>query len=335
MGKPSKCPFCGQPLIDETAVRHLHRRQVRFEADLRQHLEKEAEAAAKEKLKVARAKMEERVRAEFERKHSAREKKLGRTVEELRQHNTELERRVEAINAPERGELHEADIFNRLVEAFPEDETERNGIGGDIVEVVRYSNKHDLEPAGTILYECKNTLRWNNSFLDQIKKDGKAHRTHFLLLVTRALPRGEKGMCVRDGVLVADADHAVHVARILRQMVIETHRAGLSGKDRAGKTARLYDYLTGDEFREEFASVVAASEKLNGMLEKERSAHERLWAKRKQAYDELGRNSLAIDEAIRFIVEAAPAQNGRPRRPTKLRRSVASARRRSGHPTNA
>lgn len=354
MPEPSACPFCGQPLVNQTAVKHLHRSEEKYQAELRGRLTEEANAAAEEKVekaheaasarasaKVAKAekllekeqekvaklksrsadelsRLKEKIRDEVEKKQSARERRLEKTVERLGQQNEELERRVDGLNAPDRGDMNEADIFNRLVEAFPEDEITRTGKGGDIVEIVRYSNSHELEQAGVILYECKDTLKWSNGFISQIKADGHAHQTPYLLLVSRTLPRGEKGTSVRDEVVIADPAHALPMARILRRMAIEAHCAGLAGQDHAGKTACLYEYLHGDEFREELAAMVESSSKLAEMLHKERQAHERAWTKRQQAYDELGRNSLAIEETIRGIIESegpakAPRHRQRPR----------------------
>ena len=41
---PSKCPFCGQPLVDETAVAHLRHAQEAFEAELRASVRADAKA---------------------------------------------------------------------------------------------------------------------------------------------------------------------------------------------------------------------------------------------------------------------------------------------------
>jgi hypothetical protein len=65
-------------------------------------------------------------------------------------------------------------------------------------------------------------------------------------------------MFVRDDVAVVGPEHVVYLAHVLRQMVIEAHRAGLAGRGKAAKTARLYEYLASDDFREHFGAVVEA-----------------------------------------------------------------------------
>ena len=72
---------------------------------------------------------------------------------------------------------------------------------------------------------------------------------------------------MRDDVVIADPAHVRHLAWIVRRAVIETHRAELAGQDRAGKTARLYEYLRSDEFRGQLSAVVRAGTQLTEMLQ--------------------------------------------------------------------
>ena len=324
MPSAERCPYCNQPLVSGQAVKHLHE----AEEKLRRQLAKEADAAAAKKIQKACEAAEERVRREAERERSKRERGLQRTIDLLQKHNEDLERRVDGLNAPDRGDLNEEAIAKDLSNAFPDDEITRKGKGGDIVHAVRYPVDGRLESAGKILYECKDTKRWSNSFISQVKADGKALHTPYLLLVSRALPGKEKGTCVTDDVIVADPAHARHLARILRRMVIETHRAELAGQDGVRKTARLYEYLRGAEFRGELGAVVQAGRRLADMLEGERRDHERAWTRRQNAYDELTHNSVAIEEAIRAIIESdAPERRAHTRNGRRSSNSTRSSRR--------
>ena len=273
-------------------------------ADLRKHSE-DLEQRSQEELAAA----EKQIRDEEAHERSKHEQGLQLTIDVLQRQNRDLERRLDGLSAPDRGAINEADIARDLTEAFPDDEITRTGKCGDIVQVVRYRTDQRLEQAGVILYECKDTKNWSNGFITQVKADGRTLHTPYLLLVSKTLPGKEKGTCVSDDVIVADPPHARHLARILRRMVIETHRAELAGQDRAAKTARLYEYLRGDEFREQLAAVVAAGNKLTDMLQAERKDHERGWNKRQQAYDELVHDSVAIEETIQGIIESAAPQN--------------------------
>ncbi len=324
MGEMERCPFCGQPLCTEAAVEHLHQRQAEFESSLRA----EAGAAARatltkerQALNAEKAALAVQVRKDVEREQAVRERQLERTVNALEQtvrklndENTKLQRRVRGGNSADIGEFGEAEIFDRLRERFSEDVVRRLHECGDILQEVRSGDAADHESAGEILYECKNTARWSNSYLDQIRTDGKTRRTPYLILVSRAFPRGKTGIFITDGVVVVDSEHAVHIAEVVRQMVVETHRAKLTTRDQATKTARLYEYLSTDAFRQPFGEIVETGTRLSELLQKERQTHERAWARREQLYGTLQRRSTEIDESIRTIIEAEPPDGvGEPR----------------------
>ena len=365
MAEVSKCPYCNQPLVSDTARKHLRReeeklrRQLQAEAraDAKKQIEKVREATEKKvraelegqqskheralertiqglqkqntnldrKLEQAGKAIEKKVRAELEGQQSKHERALEGTIHGLQKQNTDLERKLEKLSAPERGELNEADIAEQLEHAFPDDEIERTGKGGgDIVQTVRCRSGNGLETAGVILYECKDAKQWGNRFITQIKAGGRKLHTPYLLLVSQAMPAKEADVCVRDDVVITDPEHVRHLSRILRQMVMETHRAELAGLDRNQKTELLYEYLRGEVFRGELASLIEVGTKLTEMLQTERSAHERDWNKRQQTYDELLHNSVAIDQSIRGIIESKSAASRRaPRR--RARSSPAGA----------
>ena len=361
MAEVTKCPYCNQPLVSATARKHLEREEKkllrRLQADARADAEKQIEQAreatekkvraeledvqskherALERLRRSQAKAlsdaekqieqakeatEEKVRAELEGQRSKHERALEATIEGLQKDNAKLLRKVEKVNAPERGRINEEDIAEQLEHAFPDDEIKLTGSkGGDILQVVRYPTDKGLETAGVILYECKDQQQWGSRFISQIKADGLKRHTPYLLLVSRAMPAKEADVCVRDDVVITDPEHVRHLARILRQVVLETHRAALAGKNRDHKKALLYDYLRGEAFRGELTLLIEAGSKLSEMLQTERRTHERDWNSRQQAYDELLHNSVAIDQSIRNIIEtdgAAPTTRRKPRRKSR------------------
>jgi hypothetical protein len=228
---------------------------------------------------------------------------------------TELQQRqIEHLTADERGEMNEEELVSRLHVAFPEDKIERLGrgrAGSDILHEVRFTVGGKTEVAGLVLYECKDTLQWNTSFLAQAKKARATHHTPHIVIVSRAFPRGEKVLCVRDGVPIVAPARLVDLARVLRGMVIELHRAGLTTESQTAKTQELYQYLSGGEFRQAFDVIIDASTELNDLLTKERTAHEHTWAKRQQVYNELGSNADAIDGRLRAIIERSNGRKGK------------------------
>jgi hypothetical protein len=116
---------------------------------------------------------------------------------------------------------------------------------------------------------------------------------------------------VREDVPIVAPARLVDLARVLRGMVIELHRAGLTKESQATKTQELYQYLSGTEFRQTFKTVLDASKELSELLNKERGAHERTWAKRQQIYNEVGGKAAAIDGRVRAIIERSGGEQGK------------------------
>lgn len=251
-------------------------------------------------------------------------KQKDRLISSLKDENEVQQRRIEHLTADERGEMNEEELVARLQAAFPDDRIERLGrgrAGSDILHTIRYPLDGGFETAGLVVYECKDTLQWVNSFVDQAKKARLTHKTPHVVIVSRAFPRAEKILCVRDGVPIVAPARIVDLARVLRGMVIELHRAGLSKESQAAKTQELYEYLAGDEFRQAFGVIVDAAKELGDLLGKERTAHERTWAKRQQIYNELGGKSAAIDGRLRAIIERS--SSGRKAKVVSLKRTAA------------
>ena len=356
------CPYCGQPLLDQDAVRHLHESEQEFEEKLETAARTRASALAKnliEKREAKHARVLERAQAQLEtldeqlakdkERHAANLRDLRVKVRaeakneavgeaeakvraQMRQKDQALkrfqeqievqQRQIEHMTAGERGELNEEHLLLELRAAFPEDKIERLGrgrAGGDLLHEVRAASGSRLEKAGLIVYECKDTQTWSNGFLKQARKEGETHKTPYLVIISRAFPRNQKTLFVKDGVAVVDPARAVDLARIMRRMVEEVHRASLTGEGQAAKSVELCEYLGSSDFRRTFDAVSGSSDVLNELLSKERKSHEQTWAKRQAIYNEIGSKTAAIDAHIRTIIEKeAPSKGGKV---VKLRRA--------------
>jgi hypothetical protein len=283
----------------------------------------QTEALAKQKkthleeLRKVRTTLRTEISAEAEKAAAAKVqrdlRKKDKLIGDLKEQNDAQQRRIEHLTSDERGEMNEEELVSRLHVAFPDDRIERLGrgrAGSDILHEVRFMVGDKTEVAGLVVYECKDTLQWNNGFVEQAKKARVSHDTPHVVIVSRAFPRSEKDLCVRDDVPIVAPPCLVPLAHVLREMVIDLHRAGLTTESQAAKTQELYQYLSGNEFRQAFAVIVDASTELRELLGKERTAHERTWSKRQQVYNELGGNAAAIDGRLRAIIERSNGKKG-------------------------
>lgn len=354
MASPNVCPFCGQPLVDRAAVEHLRHEQQKFERRLRQEAEKElstrlrpkltgeirakldgtykntirqlrgqnvemrrrAERAEKEAAARLRPKLTAEIRGKLDETYSRRYRAKDKTIERLQEQVEEMNRRMEQMDAGDRGELSEEDLLQSLQQAFQRqgDDIRRVGrgkAGADIIHKVIDKAGTEAVAAGTIIYESKDRLKWQEAFVAQARKAREEYGTPHVVVVSQAFPRKEKELTWRDGVPVVHPAHAVPLAHVIRKFIVEMHRAGLSGQDVARKTEELYAYIRSEKFRRNLSDIIDVSGKLGQTLETEKRQHRKLWMRREQAYASLEEKGGEIDEAIRAIVERAAAEGGR------------------------
>jgi hypothetical protein len=313
------CPYCGQRLATRAAVEHLRREERR------RH-----EQARKDAMNLLRT--DPSIRRELERKWRVRHRThddrrledlttelrdskdqlrvYARENRQLRRQSDQMSRRLERLDPSERGELSQDDLLQSLRRAFPSDNiypVERGKAGTDIVHEIRDKMNGESAEAGRIIYESKDTQDWSERFIAQAKEDYELYQTRHAIVVSRVLPKDEKGFCVRDGVPVVHPANAVDLARLIRGFVVDVRRAGLSREDVDHKTEELYAYISGSEFQRRISGIVDKSGKLRDLLRKERQNHARIWTKRQQMYDDLGTLATEIDEAVRGIIEQKAA----------------------------
>ena len=345
-GKGEVCPYCGQPLLNQTAVHQLHASEQKREHELQTAAERLAKKLADDRAtelerkhtkELAKVKAQLETRAdelsELKAKHrqelksreiklradaettaarKAREDvrtELGKKDRLLKRFEKQIavqERQIQDLTADERGDFNEEQLLLGLRAAFPDDTIERVGhgrAGGDIVHEVRVRSESGLESAGRIVYECKDTQNWSDSFIKQARKEGETHDTPYLVIISRAFPSEQKTLFVKDGVAVVDPARSVDLARIMRRMVVEVHRAELTADGQEAKGAELCAYLGSAEFRRTFDTVAGSGDELAGLLAKERTWHEHSWARRQSIYTEIGSKTAAIDARIQTIVQ--------------------------------
>ena len=230
--------------------------------------------------------------------------KLESEQERLRLHKQveDLNRRLEKKTAEELGRVPEEELEKLLREQFSDDRILHVGpgkAGGDLVQTVIASG----EEAGKVVYEVKNTLHWNNDFIEQAKKHRTTYNTPYVILVTRAFPAGEKDFSERDGILIVSSDKAAIVARILRQAIVDIHREKAAGSEVHSKASELYEYLRSPEFQEQLRAIFECIEELRRLQSQEQRFHTKHWDNQEKEHRELLTHTSGIEGKINSIIE--------------------------------
>lgn len=218
-----------------------------------------------------------------------------------------LQRRLDQRSAEELGEGAEVDLFESLKSEFPDDEIRRVGkgiTGADIVQLV----KHNQQVCGKVIYDSKNRKAWRDEYVTKLRTDQLAEKAEHAVLSTCKFPSGAHQLEIRDGVIIANPARVVMVAEILRTHLIQCHSLRVSGKERDGKTAALYSYITSERFWQHLASLDSCSGKMLEIDVSEKKAHDKVWENRGRTIKQLQRAHGELRADIERIIGTAEAE---------------------------
>lgn len=283
----------------------------RTELELRQRQRTLEEQARQLELEMARRLDAERTAiAEKARAQSAEEHRLKLSEKEQLiaglQHQIEaLKQRAEQGSMQLQGEVLELELEQNLRTEFITDAIEpvAKGVrGADVLQRVRTGAGFEC---GAILWETKRTKHWAREWPGKLKEDQREARADLAVLVSRTLPEGLHGFGHHEGVWVCDFAAALPLALALRQGLVQAAVSRQAQAGRQGKMEQLYEYLSGLEFRQSIEAIVEAFVAMQGDLEAERRAMEKLWSKREKTIRQVIGHTAALYGGVQGIVGQA------------------------------
>jgi hypothetical protein len=272
------------------------------QAELALRHEKEAvdERARALDLEVARRVDGERQRFAETQDLKVREK--DRLIDELRHALDEARRKSEQGSQERQGEVLELDVEAELVRCFPQDRTAavpKGTRGADLVHEVR---NMAMRVCGTIVWEVKNTRRWQPAWLDKLKADQRALGAGLAVIVSAALPGGVVEFGRVDGVWVAGLRAWPALATALREQLVAVAFAHAAAEGRHEKMGFLYRYLSGNHFKSRIEAMVEAFTALRSGLDRERGAMQRMWKEREKQIERVLANTAGLYDEVRGIL---------------------------------
>jgi len=153
--------------------------------------------------------------------------KFGEISTRLTQILTDLARQPLVKKA----EVKERELVEELCEACEKDFIERVG-GAGKPDIVAKPKHEGVEIGRTVVFEVKDTQRWSNKFIDQLKKYMEEYHTPFGILATKNLPAESeiKGFSVsvdRHGImLICKYEYGALAYQILRKLLVALYLEG-------------------------------------------------------------------------------------------------------------
>lgn len=203
-------------------------------------------------------------------------------IEDQKHKLAEAQRKLEQGSQQLQGEVQELDLEATLRAAFTQDNIEEIAKGQSGADVLQRVRDGTGKTCGSILWESKRTLRWNEAWLAKLRQDQREAKAEIAILVTQAMPDGVNSFEFLDGVWVSSPMLAVPLGMALRAGLVDTATARCAADGQQTKMAILYQYLTGPQFRQRVEALVEAFRALKEDLESEKRAMIKRWAAREK-----------------------------------------------------
>jgi len=172
-----------------------------------------------------------------------------------------------------------------LSSRFPRDMIQsvpKGEFGGDVLHRVMGPLG---QPCGTILWESKRTKNWSDTWLPKLREDQRTAKAEIAVIISQALPKDVETFDLVDGVWVAHPRVLLPIAITLRNTLIEVASARQASEGQQTKMEMVYQYLTGQRFRQRIQAIVEAFSSMREDLDRERKAITKQWAKREEQID--------------------------------------------------
>jgi hypothetical protein len=280
-------------------VQAIQAKEAELELELQRKLNTERES-----LKAQIQKEEAERLSIKDQEHVLKVKELEKQLDDQRKLAEEMRRKAEQGSMQMQGEVQELLLEELLKTSFPFDQISEVGKGvrgADCIQLVRNNLGQE---AGKIIYESKRTKDFNQEWIDKLKADMRSQGADIAVIVTQTFPKELDRFGEKDGVYICSFQEVKSVALLLRNAILKIHDTKKSQVNKGDKMSFLYDYLTSNEFSEQWKAVGEGFRQMRSSIQKERDAMEKLWKAREKQLEKVLLNAMHIKGSIEGIAGA-------------------------------
>lgn len=234
------------------------------------------------KLDEEREKLREDLQRQVDEASRLKIAEKEKVISDLNAKLQEAQRKAEQGSMQTQGEVLEQDFEQRLRQAFPLDQIEPIATGVRGADIAQQVVSRTGQRCGIILVETKRTKAWQDTWTSKLRGDMRSARADIGLIVTETLPKDIERFGMKDGVWVTDFASALPLVHSLRVTLQEVTIAKGHREGAKEKMELLYEYLTGNEFRQRVQLVIEAFRSMKTELDKERTYLTTKWNKREK-----------------------------------------------------
>ncbi|NTS43543.1 DUF2130 domain-containing protein [Flavisolibacter sp. BT320] len=240
-----------------------------------------------------------------EEEHLFRMKDLQMQLEEQKKLIEEMKKRAEQGSMQRQGEVQELLLEELLKDHFPFDivgEVGKGVEGADCMQTVRNHLGHDC---GKIIFESKRTKTFQQSWIEKLKNDMRSQGADVAILVTQAYPKDFKCFGELDGIWICSFSEVIALTTAMRHTIIRIAETKKGEENKGEKMQLLYDYLTGNEFRQQMETIVEGFLSMKVSIDKERIQMEKLWKEREKQLQKVLISTSGLYGSIKGIAGAS------------------------------
>ncbi|RYD55097.1 MAG: DUF2130 domain-containing protein [Sphingobacteriales bacterium] len=270
--------------------------------------EQELELRLKRSLLEERERLQEILRKEEnersklkDQEHFMKIKELEKQLEDQRLLAEEMKRKAEQGSMQLQGEVQELLLEALLRSSFPFDmvnEVGKGVRGADCIQTVRNSFGQEC---GKIIYESKRTKDFSSEWIEKLKADMRNLGADVAVIVTQAMPKDMDCFGEKDGVWICSFSEVRALTSVLRDLIIRVHVAAKNQENKGDKMTLLYNYLTSQEFSEQWKAIREGFMSMKMSIQRERDQMEKLWKAREKQLEKVLLNAAHIKGSIEGI----------------------------------
>ncbi len=262
----------------------------------------EKKLAAERELLIEQIRKQEKEKNEIkETEHSLKIKELEKQLNDQKKLVEEMKRKQDQVSMQLQGEVQELALEEILGNAFPFDvisEVGKGIRGADCIQLVR--NNFGQE-CGKIIYESKRTKDFGGDWIEKLKTDMRSTGADIAVLVTKTMPKELDCFGLKDGVWVCTFSEVKPLATVLRDGIMRLHTSSKNHENKGDKMHLLYDYLTSNEFSEQWKAIREGFAAMKMSIINERNAMEKLWKAREKQLEKVLLNAAHVKGSIEGI----------------------------------
>jgi hypothetical protein len=274
----------------------LKNREAELELNIQKQLQEERNTLAEQIRK-----QEQERNALKDHEQAMRLKELEKQLEDQKKLAEEMKRKAEQGSMQMQGEVQELALEAMLRETFRFDQVSEVGKGVRGADCILEVRNAFGQVCGKIIFESKRTEAFSVEWIEKLKADMRSQGADLAVLVTKSMPRDLKQFGQKDGVWICNFTEVSALVQVLRDGILRVYQANKNQENKGDKMHMLYDYLTSNEFAEQWKAIREGFLQMKLSIQREKDAMEKLWKAREKQLEKVLLNAAHVKGSIEGI----------------------------------